>query len=338
MSPRLRTLRDRLFRTLLRVRWPAAALVVLALAVLGLTRGVALRHVEKTDDAFVEGGMSFLAAQVPGRVLEVAVDQHARVAAGQLLVRLDPADLEARVASARADLAAAHNRVAQASAAAAAAEAEAKAARIEVWRAGRELDRVRTLAAAGASSRQQLDAATAAHEAAASRVRALELRAEAERAAVADEAPVRQGEAALREAELALSHTELRAPFEAIVGRKNVEPGAIVQPGQSLLALMRPDETWVIANFKETQVGRLHVGDEAEVRIDAYPDRVWRGEVASFSPATGAKYALIPSDPAAGNFTKVVQRVPVKIALAPAADDEPPLAVGLSAEVRVRVD
>jgi membrane fusion protein (multidrug efflux system) len=336
MSPRLRTLRDRLSRAPRRLRWLAAALVVVALAVLGLTRGVSLRHVEKTDDAFVEGGMSFLAAQVPGRVLDVAVDQHERVAAGQLLVRLDPADLEARVARARADLVAAHNRMAQAAAAAAAAEAEAKAAQIEAWRAGRELDRVRSLATAGAASRQQLDSATAAHDASAARVRALELRAEAERAAVGDEAPVHQATAALREAELSLSHTELRAPFDAVVGRKNVEPGAIVQPGQPLLALTRLEETWVIANFKETQVGRLHVGDEAEIRIDAYPDRSWRGQVVSFSPATGAKYALIPPEPAAGNFTKVVQRVPVKIALEP-GEEALELAVGLSAEVRVRV-
>jgi len=320
-----------------RKAWVGAA--TLAALVLGgfALAGMALRDVEKTDDAFVEGAMSMLAAQVPGRVLEVAVVQHAHVAAGDVLVRLDPADYEARVERARAELQAARNRVAQAGAAAASAAAEAKAAAIEAQRAARERERVEALYAAGAASHQQLDAAAAAHDGAVAHVRALELRAEAERAAVGDEAPIHQAEAALTEAELALEHTELRAPFDAQVGRKNVEPGAVVQPGQPLLSLTRSGESWVIANFKETQVGRMQVGDSAQITIDAYPDRTFHGHVASFSPATGAKYALIPAEPAAGNFTKVVQRIPVRIELDD-AEGVPALVVGLSALVEVHVE
>jgi len=334
MSPRVRSLVAQLGHRKALV-W-TLVVVALGLAGLGLS-GMVLSNVEKTDDAFVEGAMSMLAPQVPGRVIEVAVDQHARVREGELLVRLDPADHAARVARARAELQAARNRVAQAVAAAASAAAEAKGAAIEAARAGRERERVASLFDAGAASRQQLDAAGAAYEAAVAHVRALELRAEAERAAVGDDAPIRQAEAALAEAELALAHTELRAPFDAFVGRKNVEPGAVVQPGQALLSLTRTDQSWVIANFKETQVGRMHVGDLVEITIDAFPGRIWQGHVASFSPATGAKYALIPPEPAAGNFTKVVQRVPVKITLDHAAG-APELAVGLSALVEVHVD
>ena len=334
MSPRLTSLFEQLARRKLLVGMGALALLVLAGVALS---GMALSDVEKTDDAFVDGAMSVLAAQVPGRVLEVNVEQHAQVGAGQLLVRLDPADYAARVARARAELQAAKNRVAQSAAAAGSASAEAKSASIEAARAGRQRERVKSLFDAGASSRQQLDVAEAAYEAAVAHVRALELRAESERAAVGDDAPIHQAEAALAEAELALAHTELRAPFDAFVGRKNVEPGAVVQPGQPLLSLTRTDESWVMANFKETQVGRMQVGNRVDVSIDAFPDRVWHGHVASFSPATGAKYALIPSEPAAGNFTKVVQRIPVKIAL----DQEPgapSLAVGLSALVEVHVE
>jgi membrane fusion protein (multidrug efflux system) len=334
MSPRVSSFVQQLTR---RKAWLAAsALAGLGLAGAGLS-GMALSDVEKTDDAFVEGAMSMLAAQLPGRVIEVTVDQHAHVTAGQLLVRLDPADQAARVARARAELQAAKNRVAQAGAAAASAGAEAKATAIDAARAARERERVAKLFEAGASSRQQLDVASAAHESAVAHVRALELRAEAERLAVGDDAPVHQAEAALAEAELALAHTELRAPFDAQIGRKNVEPGAVVQPGQPLLSLTRTDSSWVMANFKETQVGRMHVGDRVEITIDAFPGRVFRGHVASFSPATGAKYALIPPEPAAGNFTKVVQRVPVKIELEsdPGAPD---LAVGLSALVEVHVN
>jgi membrane fusion protein (multidrug efflux system) len=334
MSPRVTSLLERLARRKLLVG--AAALAALALAGVALS-GMALSDVEKTDDAFVEGTMSMLAAQVPGRVLEVNVEQHAEVSAGQLLVRLDPADFEARVARARAELQAAKNRVAQSAAAAASASAEARGAAIEAARAGRERERVASLFDAGAASRQQLDVVGAAHEGAVAHVRALELRADAERAAVGDDAPIHQAEAALAEAELELAHAELHAPFAAFVGRKNVEPGAVVQPGQPLLSLTRTDQSWVMANFKETQVGRMHVGDRVDVSIDAFPERTWHGRVASFSPATGAKYALIPPEPAAGNFTKVVQRVPVKITL-DEAPDAPELAVGLSALVEVHVN
>jgi membrane fusion protein (multidrug efflux system) len=334
MSPRVESFVQKLAR---RKAWVGLGLLT-ALVLGGIAlAGMAMRDVEKTDDAFVEGAMSMLAPQVPGRVLEVAVEEHAHVKKGDLLVRLDPADLEARVARARAELLAAKNRVAQADASAGSAAAEAKAASIEATRAEQERERIQKLYEAGAASRQKLDAVVAAHEGAVAHVRALELRAEAERAAVGDDAPVRQADAALAEAELALDHTELRAPFDAQVGRKNVEPGAVVQPGQPLLALTRADEAWVMANFKETQVGRMHVGDAAEITIDAYPGRVFRGHVASFSPATGAKYALIPPEPAAGNFTKIVQRVPVKIEL-DESDDAPPLALGLSALVEVHVE
>jgi membrane fusion protein (multidrug efflux system) len=324
----------------------AAALLVALAAGLGVYRLVQLRSFVSTDDAFVEGTMSYLAAEVPGRVIEVAVDQHQTVRAGDLLVRLDPADYEARVARARADLAAAHNSMRAARASADSAQAERRATDVELWRAERELARVATLFEGNAASRQRLDQARAARDAADAHARSLGLRAEAEAALLGDDAPLRQAEAALRQAELALAHTEVRAPFDAVVGRKNVEPGTIVSAGTPLLALAASGASWVIANFKETQIRELRVGAAAEVTLDAFPGLVWRGHVDSFSPATGAKYALIPAEPAAGNFTRVVQRVPVKIVLdsvsaeGNAAHAEPPrrdeaLPVGLSARVRV---
>ena len=171
-----------------------------------------------TDDAFVEGTMSFLAAEIPGRVQEVAVDQHQAVHEGDLLVRLDPSDYEARVARARADLADARNRMRAAEAAAGSAEAERRANEVELWRTGRELERVSTLFQGDAASRQRLEQASAARDSAAARSRALELRAESEAAMLGDDAPLHQAEAALREAELALAHTEIRAPFDGVVG------------------------------------------------------------------------------------------------------------------------
>jgi membrane fusion protein, multidrug efflux system len=175
------------------------------------------------------------------------------------------------------------------------------------------------------------------------------MQARAERAQLGNEAPVKQAEATLREAELALARTELVAPFDAVVGRKSVHLGDIVRPGQALLALRRREPSWVVANFKETQLRRMRTGALATIQVDAFPGYTWFGHVESFSPASGAKYALIPPEPAAGNFTKVVQRVPVKIVLDefengdgrhPVIGDgaaPPQLAIGLSAQVVIDV-
>jgi membrane fusion protein (multidrug efflux system) len=135
------------------------------------------------------------------------------------------------------------------------------------------------------------------------------------------------------------THPIAVAPFAGTIGKKNVEVGANVSPGQPLFAIAEDAANWVNANFKETQIEEMNPGDVAEIRVDAFPDHMIRGHVESIAPATGAKYALLPPDNATGNFTKVVQRVPVRIALDPsdAASAAPDLSVGLSVDVRVRV-
>ena len=304
---------------------------------------VALRGHERTDDAFVEGHLVFLSPRVSGHVVEVLVDDNQRVQKDQPLVRLDRADFEARLAHARADLDAASNRMTQAGAAADAAAAQVRAAAVRLRHAEQELTRARELVDKRAAAITLLDTATAARDAAAAELRSAEQREQAERAALGNAAPVRQAEAALKEAELALAYTVVTAPFDGIVGKKGVEMGANVTVGQPLLALAAASGNWVTANFKETQIGRIQPGDRVEIRVDAFPDQRWRGHVESISPATGAKYALLPPDNATGNFTKVVQRVPVKIAIDGLdAEGEPngdgaTLPVGLSVTVDVRV-
>lgn len=296
---------------------------------------------ETTDDAFVEGHLALVGAQVGGRVIAIPVTEHEPVKAGDVLVELDPAELEARVAKGRADLDAAVNRQRSAAAAADAAEAEGRMASAELGRAQQEAARAQSLFEAGVGSRQQLDDALARYESARARVASLVSRADAERAVLGSDAPVRQAEAALRSAELDLAHATIVAPFDGIVGRKSVEVGALVTPGQPLLSLASDEAPWVMANFKETQIQRMRPGALAEVRVDAFPDVIWKGRVLSIAPATGAKYALLPPDNATGNFTKVVQRVPVKISLDGPIDasdaPEAALRVGLSVEARVDV-
>jgi membrane fusion protein (multidrug efflux system) len=325
----------------------ALGLIVVALAVAaGVRHYLVAARFETTNDAFVEGHVTSVGTRVAGHVLEVRVEDNARVKAGDVLLRLDPADFEARVSQARADLDAAHNRMNASRASVAAAHAEGRASSAELDRARREADRLAALFERGASSRQAFDAAVATRDAAAARVAALASKADAEQAMLGSDAPIRQAQAALDAAALALSYTTLVAPVDGVVGRKNVEDGSFVAVGQPLLAIAGSGGTWVVANFKETQIGRMQPGAKAEVRLDAYPNVVWKGRLDSIAPATGATFALLPPDNATGNFTKVVQRVPVKITLDEAVREgggEAPLPapdalpVGLSAEVEIGV-
>jgi len=331
-------------------RWSVARIVRVAvlLALLGMGLAYAahtLRSIwgtEATDDAFVDGHLVYVSTRVSGQVLEVLVAENQEVTAAAPLVRIDAADYEARAAHARANLEVAHNSIAQTNASAEAAAAQARAAQARLSHAEQELVRARGLFAQGAGSETALDAAQSARDTAVAELRAAQRREAAERAMLGSEAPVKQAQAALREAELALGYTAIAAPIDGRIGKKSVEVGATVQPGQPLLTIVATRGNWVTANFKETQIGAMKPGDPVEITVDAYPDRAWRGHIESISPATGAKYALLPPDNATGNFTKVVQRVPVKIALdavvgdGAAGEDPTALPVGLSVVVRVR--
>jgi membrane fusion protein (multidrug efflux system) len=149
---------------------------------------------------------------------------------------------------------------------------------------------------------------------------------------------VRQARARVHELQLQLSYTKIVAPHDGVVSRKSVTLGQMVQPGQSLLTLADLNSADVIANFKETQLNGMRVGSPAEFTVDAYPGHVFHGHIASFSPGTGAVFSLLPPENATGNFTKVVQRVPVKIAIDDGIDEEHPLRLGMSVEVTVETN
>jgi membrane fusion protein (multidrug efflux system) len=172
----------------------------------------------------------------------------------------------------------------------------------------------------------------AAHDGASAELHAARERERAERAALGNEAPVRQAEAMLREAELALAHSVVTAPFDGVVGRKSAELGANVAPGQPLLAVAEDAANWVTANFKETQIESMNAGDTAEIRVDAFPDSIFRGRVESISPATGAKYAQLPPE----NATATHEGGSGAGAIALRCRHDLKL-VGLPVDVRVRV-
>ena len=336
-------------------------LVVLA-AVLGfgwaLKQWLYGRSHESTDNAQVDGHLVPVLAKVSGYVTAVNVAENDRVRADSTLVRIDEREYTVRVAQADADLAAARAQaggsgiagqaeaqVANATGQRAALDASISAARANAVKADADLARVRELVAKQIVSRQQLDAAQAASDAARAQLLSAERSAGAAGAGVTNaQAGVRLAQARLAAAQavrdnaaLQLSYTRVVSPVGGIVSRKQVEVGQLVQAGQPLLTIVSDTGVWVTANFKETQLSDLKVGQAVELEVDAYGGCVAKGRVESVSAATGAKFALLPPDNATGNFTKVVQRVPVRIAIAQGCSKDQPLRPGMSVAAHVDV-
>ena len=314
------------------------------------------RSHQSTDNAQVDGHIVPVLAKVGGYVKTVNVNENDHVNAGQSLVQLDDADYRVRFQQAQADLAAAEAtaggggfsgqaeaQVQSATGQRAALDAQIGAARANADKADADLARARELAAKQIISRQQLDAAHATAAVAKANLIAAERQASAAGGTVnTAEAGVRvanartlAARAAAENAQLQLDYTRITAPASGEVSRKQVEVGQLVAPGQPLLSIVADTGIWVTANFKETQLATIRPGQPVEFEIDAYGGCVGYGKVASVSGATGAKFALLPPDNATGNFTKVVQRVPVRIAVTKSCPGNHPLRPGLSANVHV---
>jgi membrane fusion protein (multidrug efflux system) len=293
-----------------------------------------------TDDAQVEGHMIPVLARVGGYTQAVNVRENEAVQQGDTLVVLDDRDLRARLEQARADLSVALSGAGmngQAVAQLRAAHDLVAQAQADAQKAASDLARARSLAEQNMISRQDLEAAEAASasaNAALSAARSRAVAAEAQSRGAEGQALSQQ--AALDQAELELSYTRIVAPRGGVVAKKGVEVGQLVQPGQPLLVIVPLDDVWVVANLKETQIKHLRAGDKASFEADSYPGRRYHGHVESLSPATGAKFSLLPPDNATGNFVKVVQRVPVKIVLDGPNDPAYPLRPGMSVRVDVR--
>lgn len=311
---------------------------------------------ESTDDAAVDGHLVPVLAKVGGYVQAVTVDDNDHVRADSLLVQIDPAEYRVHLAQAEADLQAANATaggagtngqaqamVEQATGQRSALGAQIVAAKANALKAQQDLARYEDLAAKQIVSKQQLDAARAAAEAAQANVQALEQQTTAAGGTVASaQAGVRLADARLEAAQAArdnaalqLSYTRVTAPASGIVSRKQVEPGQLIQAGQPLLTLVADTGVYITANFKETQLSDIRVGQPAQIDVDAYGGATAEGCVESVSAATGSKFALLPPDNATGNFTKVVQRVPVRVAVKQGLGVDRPLRPGMSVTVHV---
>ncbi len=308
------------------------------------------RHYERTDNAFIEADLVSIAPRIDGWIVDIPAVENAPVRRGDPLVRLDDADAAARVREAEAAVA-----VAQAAAVAAAGRtalqgafiAEARAAvdgaDAELDRAEADHARVKTLLTGDIASRRSLESVDAERRKAAAeraRFRAALAAAEEQRAVLAaDEAEARarhaQAEAALAVVRTEFAKLTVAAPEDGVVGHLTGRVGEFVEAGRQVMVLVPRGTLHVVANFKETQLVRMRPGQRAEIVVDAIPGAILSGRIESFAPASGALFSVLRPENATGNFTKVVQRLPVRIALDPSALDHLLLKPGLSVTVRV---
>ena len=311
----------------------------------------------ETDNAQLQGHLTEISSRVNGTISRVLVEDNQEVKVGQPLLQLDDRDARARLFRARADLeqvtreaqamvVQAGASVSTARAAEGMAVADQQSASSELARSAADAQRLVGLAQQGGVSRQEAERAVTTYRKAqadfthsqatrqTAQARIQDVKVDRQKAAAA-QAKVLQAQAAFAEAQLDLSYTRITAPGAGRIGSRHAEPGSQVQPGQPLMTVV-DTQPWVEANFKETQLTALKPGQAAEVRIDAYPNKLLRGKVSSLAPAAGSRFALLPPDNATGNFTKVVQRIRTRIDLDPRDTKGLNLVPGLSATVSVR--
>jgi membrane fusion protein (multidrug efflux system) len=312
--------------------------VVAAIALAALGAGGRMwyrsQYFVETENAYVSGHVHPVSARIPGVVTRVLVEDNQIVKAGDVIAELDPADQRVKVEQIEAQIASVQQQVLQADAQVAQVRAQASAATAQIAQSQANLVRARQDAQRfgqlyndqmKAVSKAELDAATAARAGATADVAARRDSAAAAQAQVAAagaardvlKAQIKVLQAQLKDARQQLGYNQIVAQVGGRVGKRSVEVGARVQPGQQLAAIVQ-DDVWVTANFKETQLAGLQPGQAVRVEVDALPGKELLGHVDSFAPASGNEFALLPADNATGNFTKIVQRVPVKITFDPA--------------------
>ena len=332
------------------------ALTVVAIAAVGAGLWYGLdwwrngRFIVSTDDAYVGAEMATISAKLAANIATVSVVQNQQIKAGQPLVTLDDGDWRialdsacAKTATARATLARIDSQVEAARAALAQAQAQQNSAEAAVTRTAADFERANSLAAKSYGSQATLDAATAGRDQAAASL------ASAKAGVVQAQANIKVLEAqrveaarqidelkvAEQKAERDLSFTRIAAPIDGVVANTNVQLGDLVSAGKRLMSIVPLDQVYVDANFKETQVGPLKVGDKASISVDALPGKVFHGTVSGIAGGTGSVFTLLPPDNATGNFTKIVQRVPVRITLDKESTGQHVLRPGMSVVVSI---
>ncbi|WP_445775155.1 HlyD family secretion protein [Shewanella sp.] len=333
-------------------RFIFVASFILAVVIAGVYWWLQVRFVESTDNAYVETDISSISVKVPGYIVQSAVSDNQHVNQGDVLAQLEDSQFVARVAQSQAVLASAqanlqtlaakvdlqHALINQAKAAVVASQSEQLIAK-------QQLARSQKLKVSNYSSQNDVDQLQASFDSASAHVD------EAQAALVAKQrelsvfnaqllqaqADVDQAQASVELANIQLADTRITAPFPGIIGKRGALVGQYVQPGQALFSLVPDAQVWITANFKETQIQHMQPGQAVKVKLDAYPDQEFTGFIDSLAPASGSQFSLLPAENATGNFTKIVQRIPVRIRLDTSSDAVGSARIfpGLSAVVKV---
>jgi membrane fusion protein (multidrug efflux system) len=348
-------------------------IIIAVLVLLALSYGIfkylhSLSH-ETTDDAQIEKNMNPIIPRVMGYVTKVYIKDNDYVKKGDTLFTIDNNDYIVKLEDAKAALIAAQGNfevskadVGSALASVSVSDANVQSAggnietaKIRLGRASSDFERYENLYKNHSITKQQYEQALAAKQEAESQLRILQQQQKAssfqksvivaksnvsnKQTEVAS-ANIKRAEAMLAAAKLNLSYTVVTAAIDGQVSKISIQPGQLVQPGQALFYIINNQEAWVIANFKETQLDKMKMGQKVTVKVDAYPGTDFQGEITSFSPATGSKFSLLPPDNATGNFVKTIQRLPVKISLNTANDPEKIklLRPGMNVDVDVHLD
>jgi len=306
---------------------------------------------ESTDDAAIEAHAIQVSPKISAHIKAVYFDDNYQVKRGDLLIDLDPRDYEVALASAQATLASAQSKLIEseaqqnvAQAGLGQAKADLASADASAENAVSDFNRNEQLYKTHVIDRREYDASAAQAKTAAASVESASKRIASQEAqvrlasaqSVTAAAEKKQAETQVQQAQLQLSYTRVLSPFSGRVTRKRVEPGNYVQPGQTLFSLV-PSDVWVVANFKETQLKKMKVGQPVSVRVDAVPGHEFKAHVESMQVGTGSRFTLLPPENATGNFVKVVQRVPVKIVFDEPLTELERLWAGESVEPRVDV-
>lgn len=308
-----------------------------------------VRFIESTDNAYVEADISNVSVKVPGYVVLSDVTDNQHVRKGELLAQLEDNQFTAKVSQAEASLASAQADVQTLAAKIelqraliTQANAGVVAAQADKLRAEQQLSRSKKLKASNYSSQDDVDQLQAGHDSATARLdeaNAVLVAKQRELAVynaqlIQANSVVEQANAALKLAKIQLEDTRVTAPFSGVIGKRGAMVGQYIQPGQAIFSLVPDGAVWISANFKETQIQHMQPGQSVQVSLDAFPGKTFNGVIDSLAPASGAKFSLLPAENATGNFTKIVQRIPVRIRL-DLSNEETRVLPGLSAVVKV---
>ncbi|QNK63520.1 HlyD family secretion protein [Pedobacter sp. PAMC26386] len=331
-----------------------AGIIAVGLAIWGVVSLVQLYRYEDTNDAQIEEYINPITSRVGGFIREIRYEENQDVKKGDTLLIIDNSEYqlqqeeaEAALSNAQAQINVLESNVTTTSKVSQASQSQIASAKAKLVKQQQDYDRYSKLYKVESATQQQLENSKAALDVATSEYRSAEENYQASLSKVNDirsqkgvyEAEIKRRKALLSRGKLDVSYTIIRAPYNGKMGRRTIQEGQQIQTGQTLAYIVDQDAgKWVIANFKETQIAKMKINGEAEITADAFPGKIFKGRIVSLSPATGARFSLLPPDNSTGNFVKIVQRIPVKIKLTESRAVVDQLRAGMNANVKIRKD